>query len=460
MAMIHQTELFSWGQVQAASDPDRLRVLWEALPDEELMRALEAERKGRRDDYPLRAVWNSVLAGIVFQHVSIESLRRELQRNAQLRHACGLDVFRGAWAVPPEWVYTRFLRKLFRHQAAIDRRLDVLVDRLEELLPGLGRRRAVDAKAIASHANAPRKDADPDPHTPEGRRDRDADWGTKTYRGVREDATAWEKTTRWFGYKLHLAVDADYELPLGYALTKASAHDSPHLLPLVEALHARHRELVEHAQYLSADKAYDAHDNNQDLFDDYGLRPVIDIRATWQDEPDRPRPRYPGHVDTIFYTEQGEVVCRCRDGQPRERAHYAARAYQGFEADRGTLKYRCPAKAHGLACTQQDLCHQGQQPAHGRIVRVPLDTDRRIFTPLARASKAWTREYHHRTAVERVNRRLDGSFGFERHYIRGLNKMQVRAGLALVVMLAMAVGWIQDGQRERLRSLVGRPRAA
>ncbi len=458
MAIIHQPDLFCWEHVEAASDLDRLRLLLQALPDEELMRALEAERKGRRDDYPLRALWNSVLAGIVFQHAGIESLRRELKRNAQLRHICGFDVFRGAHAVPPEWVYTRFLGKLFAHQADLDRMVDRLVNRLEELLPGLGCRLAVDSKALDSHGNPLRKGVDAT--KADGRRDADADWGTKTYKGVREDGTAWEKTKRWFGYKLHLVVDAVYELPLGYEVTKASANDSPFLLPLVASLKARHPELVERSEYLSADKAYDSHENNRELWDEHSIRPVIDIRSTWQDEPENPRPLYPNKVDTIFHTEQGEVLCRCRDGAATERDNYAPMAYEGFEHDRMTLKYRCPAKVHGIPCTQQDLCNGGHQPAHGRIVRAPLQIDRRIFTPLARDSKTWKREYKHRTAVERVNSRLDVSFGFERHYIRGLSKMKVRCGLALLVMLGMAVGWIEAGQRERMRSLVGRPRAA
>lgn len=55
MAIIHQPGLFSGEQVDAASDTDRLRRVLEALPDEALMLALEVERKGRRDDYPLRA---------------------------------------------------------------------------------------------------------------------------------------------------------------------------------------------------------------------------------------------------------------------------------------------------------------------------------------------------------------------------------------------------------------------
>ncbi len=72
------------------------------------MRTLEAARGCGRDDYPVRALWNSVLAGIVFQHPTIESCR-ELSRNGQLRVLCG---FAGPHA-PPASVYTRFLRRRF-----------------------------------------------------------------------------------------------------------------------------------------------------------------------------------------------------------------------------------------------------------------------------------------------------------------------------------------------------------
>jgi hypothetical protein len=37
---------------------------------------------------------------------------------------------------------------------------------------------------------------------------------------------------------------------------------------------------VEQAQYLSADKGYDSQENKREFFDGYGIRPVIDIRAT------------------------------------------------------------------------------------------------------------------------------------------------------------------------------------
>jgi hypothetical protein len=56
--------------------------------------------------------------------------------------------------------------------------------------------------------------------------------------------------------------------------------------------------------------------------------------------------------------------------------------------------------------------------------------------------------------VERVNSRLDVSFGFERHFIRGLKKMKVRMGLALGVMLSLALGRAKENRMEKMRSLV------
>jgi hypothetical protein len=83
-------------------------------------------------------------------------------------------------------------------------------------------------------------------------------------------------------------------------------------------------------------------------------------------------------------------------------------------------------------------------------IRIPLETDRRIFTSVDRASAQWVREYAHRTVVERVNSRL----GLKLHTIRGLHKMRLRCGLALLVMLPMALGRVRQQCAERMRYLV------
>jgi hypothetical protein len=87
-------------------------------------------------------------------------------------------------------------------------------------------------------------------------------------------------------------------------------------------------------------------------------------------------------------------------------------------------------------------------------VRVPLDTDPRIFTQIDRQSYKWGRLYAGRTAVERVNSRLDVSFGFEARRVRGMKKMGFVAALAFCVIDTLAVGCIKSGKPERWRSLV------
>jgi hypothetical protein len=439
MAKLLVPYLFRWQDVEAKSDLERLRLVVDHLPDEALMEKLERQRKWGRDDYPIRPVWNSVLAGIVYQHGSVESLRRELLRNGELRERCGFDPHKGSDAVPPAWVYTRFLKLLFKFKTEIDVMFDGLVDELKELLPDLGFSVAVDSKGVNS-AGRPTQKTESD-----GRRDTEADWGKKTYRGQREDGTLWEKVVKWFGYKIHLLVDTKYEMPIGYRVTRASVSDSPRLLPLVEGLREKHPQVHKDIGELIGDKAYDSEDNCRRLYDTHGIKPVIDIRRMWREK--ETKLLDPECSDNIVYDEVGTVYCICpATGEQRRMA------YGGFEKDRMTLKYVCPIKAYGLTCKGDDQC------AHAmKSERISLEIDRRVFTPVSRSSYAWEREYKKRTAVERVNSRLDVSFGFEKHFIRGLKKMEIRVGLALCVMLAMAVGRIREQGTELMRSLVKSP---
>ena len=170
MAIIPQKQLFKWDEVEELGDLERLKLVIDYLPDEELMQALENERANGRNDYPVRAVWNSVLAGIVFQHPTIESLRRELSRNAQLRQVCGFDITLGVEGVPSSSAYTRFLRRLMTHQRELDEMFDNLVRMLCDELPDFGETLAIDGKALESYAK-PRRAESEKPY--DGRRDID-----------------------------------------------------------------------------------------------------------------------------------------------------------------------------------------------------------------------------------------------------------------------------------------------
>ena len=120
-------------------------------------------------------------------------------------------------------------------------------------------------------------------------------------------------------------------------------------------------------------------------------------------------------------------------------------------SDRNTLKYRCPAAAFGFECQGRTNCEKLSPVGvgdFGRVVRVPLELDRRIFTPIARPSGKWQKAYN-----LLVNGRIDRVLGFELHTIRGKTKMEMRVTLVLVVMLAMALGRIRAGQSDKMRSL-------
>ena len=58
--------------------------------------------------------------------------------------------------------------------------------------------------------------------------------------------------------------------------------------------------------------------------------------------------------------------------------------------------------------------------------------------------------------MEQINARLDNDFGFERHHIRGHAAMKTRVGLALAIMMALALlGHVMEGRPGQMRSLVG-----
>jgi len=221
-------------------------------------------------------------------------------------------------------------------------------------------------------------------------------------------------------------------------------------------------ELAERCGEFSADRGYDQEGLKEDLWEDYAIRPLIDTRLLWREEKKDPDhdPSKPilrlldrNRADNILHSERGEVLCRCpSSGEIRPMAH------QGFEADRNTLKYRCPAAAYDLDCKGREAClaRSGSKAgSYGRIVRIKLDdANRRIFTPTPWGSPSWKRGYNRRSAVERINARLDRVYGFEVHFIRGIEKMRARVSLAFAVMMAMALASIEAGHGERMRSLV------
>ena len=109
-------------------------------------------------------------------------LAKRAFENGELRGVCGFDPHRGSGAVPPSWIYTRFLKLLLRFNAEIDGMFDHLVDDLKRLLPDLGFSVAVDSKGVNSAGKPTKKAA-------EG-------WTEGHGCGLGEEGFPWEKRRR------------------------------------------------------------------------------------------------------------------------------------------------------------------------------------------------------------------------------------------------------------------------
>jgi transposase len=436
MAIIPQMRLFDYREVESLGDLERLRLVIEYIPDEEFMKHLEKERGNGRNKYPIRGMWNSILAGIVYEHSTIESLRRELSRNGQLRAICGLGN-----KVPPAWVYSRFIDKLLEeeHKEYIEEIFNKLIELIRELLPDFGETLAIDGKAIESFANSHKYDYE-EKLKEDRRRDLDADYGKKVYYYEDEEGNKYKKIKRWFGYKLHLIVDAAYELPVAFKVTPASGAEAPVAHKLIDELDENHPELKEKCKYFLGNRGYDDGKLIKKCWDDHQIKPIIDIRNMWKDGEET---KLLKGKDNIVYDYCGNVYCYDPvTGRKREMA------YGGFEKDRNAIKERCPAEHYGIECKGKDKCSVSGS------FRISLEEDRRVFTPVARQSYKWNKIYKARTSVERVNSRLDVSYGFENHTIRRIKKMRLKCSISMIVMLAMAVGRIKEKQEEKMRSLV------
>ena len=160
---------------------------------------------------------------------------------------------------------------------------------------------------------------------------------------------------------------------------------------------------------------------------------------------DSPPGRRPQHVVPYYNNIEGDL---------NQRVIF----FCGFEKDRNTLKYLCPAAVYDFSCKGCGECSSAGQVnpgEYGRIVRIKIiEEDRRIFTPIPYGTRGWGRAYNRRSYLERINSWLDNDFDFEKHYMRGKAKMQTRVGLATAVMMVMTLGHVRAGRIERMRSLV------
>jgi hypothetical protein len=226
---------------------------------------------------------------------------------------------------------------------------------------------------------------------------------------------------------------------LSYEITDTKAGDGETLPMLLEQSEANLP--ANRIETLAYDKAADSEDVHK-LLSSKRITPLIQMRALWQTEHEKMLPGHNGSSNVV-YDEDGTIYCYDKVSDPPVRHKMA---YIGHEPDRGTLKYRCPAKHEGWECPMSKVCNAGK--SYGMTVRVPREVDLRRFPALPRATKKFERMYKGRTAVERVNARLKVFWGVDDGNLTGSRRFVAQVGVVLAVHAAFATLLASAPRRE------------
>ena len=409
---IIQPALFDFEAFIAGKSNDRLVMVLEALPAEGLISALEKEHWTGRKGYSVRGMWSALIAGLLRQAHSLADVVRLLERDKDTRMVCGFSKDN----IPSQDALGRFLKKLVEHADLLEKCFVDLVEEVRQLLPGFGTKLAVDSTDIKAYSNGHRRNPS----------DKDARWGAKG--AGRHSGPAKDKQRDlyyWFGYKLHLVVDALYELPVSFKLTPANESDTTYMEALLKRAGADQAE--SRLEAVIADKGYDSEKNNEFIFGECKAAPIIPIREV------------EGMQMPDICNAKGTPLCSCG----------LKMAFWG--RDGNYLKYRCPEVVGKGVCQSRFKCTSSP---YGYVLKLSINDNPRRHPPVPRESKKWDRLYRLRTAIERVNSRVKELLGLGRITLRGIGKVTVRAVLSLLVMLAAGVGMARRHRLKELRALV------
>ncbi len=240
---------------------------------------------------------------------------------------------------------------------------------------------------------------------PKSYSDTDAQWGAKS------------KDYLFFGYKVHLIVDAKSQLPLEVRVTPGNEADSPHAKPLLQGAKKKHSEVK--IDTSAMDSAYDSHENYRFAIEEAQIAPIIALN-----------PR--GGVDAIstgslYLSKDSSYTCV---------AGFKV-VYWGKEEKRGRLKFRCPATVGKCECLFRSTCSQSH---YGRTFYLHPKRNYRLVGPIPRGTDLWQEKYNARTSVERAYSEEKGSHKLADLRVRGLSKVKIHVYLALCAQVIKRIG--------------------
>ena len=234
------------------------------------------------------------------------------------------------------------------------------------------------------------------------------------------------------GYKLHVAVDANHDIPLTLLTTTAKTSDMHMLIPLMERVWADGFD----PRVVIADRGYDSIVNSTWLYD-HGVDQVIHKRGT------KSRVLRREWTKLVFNVD-GKPLCKCGEERPFLRTD--------------------PRTGHHVYGPVEGCDREGKFPGMSDCedeVRVDPSKDRRLFGgDIRRGSYEWRLVYRKRWASERPFSRWKANGCVDDHRFRGHDKIELEVLLAMLVDLVTMLLKVEAEERCESEAVTQLPIAA
>lgn len=390
---IRQTCIFSFEDALKMQPKSRLKIILDTLDFAPVIGKLShsVSQKGPKS-YPVNAMLNALVTMRIENINSFSKLVERLNNDPQLRYICGFEPFGD---VPSISTFSRFYSRLADANC-----LELLFSSLVEQADQMGlldtSSIAIDATKLNAYEKAiPRKKIVQNGYS--------ADWGIKS------DTNG--NPIKWFGHKLHVAVDVKSELPLAISLTPASRADVEEATKLIKKGVPK---LNEKPCYFLMDSGYDSLYIYTILRYQYHAQAIIPLNNRGAKQP------------KAGFDWNGTPVCSA--GFPM--------TYWGYS--NGVNKFRCPH------ITGKSNCPFGSawcsNSNYGMVIKTRIKDDPRLFCTPHRGTTNWNKLYDKRTSSERCFSRLKENLGLETGLrLKGHKKVLTHAYLCCITMIAAVI---------------------
>jgi IS5 family transposase len=392
---ILQESLFSFEELQKLESKERLPIFFSTIDLRPYAKELRNSSPRGADGHCRQGILRALLAAPLENIDTFTGLYHRLDVDLRFRYQCGLRLDRKAPSIATlsrvfaELTNTGLAKRLFEDLVAQCKQ-EGIID---------GSHVAIDSAAIhAYEKKQPKRKSE---------LTGDANWGAKF--------DSFGNKLKWFGYKLHLAVDTASELPMALSVTPAHVNDGDMAPTLMEQVAAGTK-----VKFFMLDAGYDQFKNYEAA---RSVKAQAIIPMNLRNEKEAP----------AGMTSSGTPCCSMG----------FTMTYWGADSDH--LKFRCPHATGKVDCPLgMAACSSSN---YGMVVKVDMKSDLRRYSSPHRGTIRWKELYNERTSVERCNSRMKTHLTADSMHVWGIQKVTTHQYLNAIVLLASALAMARQSKK-------------